>query len=360
MPVQSLPLPRWRLRAGWPGLLAFTLLGPGDPGLGPAGIARAQAGPQPIPMVQAAPLAPPAAPAAPASPEQFTQVLEKGSLDQLVLACREALQFDQLERLRLLRGRLLSLYPEPQPLPVVLANADALVSCQAPAAALAVLDRYGPAPGPERQQWLLLQWRAAAAGLDHRRAVGALGRLVHLEGAELEQIALPVGRQDDGTVISRPALDLLIEHWVALGRPAEASRLASGSRATGEVQARRLQQAAALQPELPLAERNRMLETALEQAAAAGAWGLVAELLDAQVALHQGAGGDPRQAIERRLRLSPAMDDAYGEWVLRRQQPQTAGDDQQRRTRALESQLRSPRSPGGHADPSRPASAPAP
>lgn len=351
MPVRSLPLLACWLLGSWGPALALVLAQ--QP-------AKAQQPALPLPIIEAAPAGPAAPPAAPASPERFAQLLEQGSLDQLQLACLEAIHFDQLERLRQLRLRLQSLHPAPQPLPVVLANADVLLSCQAPATAREVLDRYGPAPGAERLQWLLLQWRAAAAGLDHRRAVIALGRLQQLEGADLELLPLPVGRRDDGAVISRPAIDQLIAHWVALGRPVEASQLASSSTGSGEASARRLQQAAALRPELPLAERNQLLELALEQAAAAGAWGLVADLLDDQVALQQQSGGDPRQAVERRLRLSPAMDDAYGEWVLRRQQPAAAGGDQDPRIRVLERQLRSPRSPGGHADPSRPLPDPQP
>ncbi|MEI6201407.1 MAG: LysR family transcriptional regulator, partial [Enhydrobacter sp.] len=44
---------------------------------------------------------------------------------------------DRLDRLRMIRERLLSLHPAPQPLAVVLANADVLLSCRQPEAALA-------------------------------------------------------------------------------------------------------------------------------------------------------------------------------------------------------------------------------
>ena len=46
-------------------------------------------------------------------------------------------------------------------------------------------------------------------------------------------------------------------------------------------------------------------------------------------------------AAERRLRLSRGIDDAYAEWLL--------GRTAQSRQAELERQLRSPRSPGGHA-----------
>jgi hypothetical protein len=103
--------------------------------------------------------------------------------------------------------------------------------------------------------------------------------------------------------------------------------------------AERLQRAVQLFDGLPLAEREALLETALEQAAAVGAWSLVTEILDEQTDLDPPSA----RAIERRLRLSGRLDDAYGEWRLRRRDPAAAA-----RTRQLETQLRSPRSPAGH------------
>ncbi|MEI7953202.1 MAG: hypothetical protein WCH37_11085, partial [Synechococcaceae cyanobacterium ELA182] len=83
---------------------------------------------------------------------------------------------------------------------------------------------------------------------------------------------------------------------------------------------------------------------ALEQAAAAGAWSLVAELLTTQAALPAVVSGSQR-AIERQLRLTRRLDDAYGEWRLRRQEDPGAAA----RSLELELKLRSPRAPGGHA-----------
>jgi hypothetical protein len=95
--------------------------------------------------------------------------------------------------------------------------------------------------------------------------------------------------------------------------------------------------------QLPSAERERLLELALDQAAAAGAWSLVAEILDHQLALATNPAARAR-AAQRRARLSPRIDDAYGELGLRRQDPAAL-----RRVQELELQLRSPRAPGGHA-----------
>ncbi len=251
------------------------------------------------------------------------------------------LQDDTIDRLRLLQAHLLDVRPAPQPLAVVLANAEVLLSCRAPHAALTVLDRYGPGPGAGRVQWLLLQWRAANAALDHRRASLALDRLTTGSEARLNQLTLPLRRQEDGTVVSRSAVEVLAGHLEARGFKETAGQLLLRQPAPGAPGAERLGRAVALLGELPVAEREAILETALNQAAAAGAWSLASDLLAAQAALPSA------RAEARRLRLSPRLDDAYGEWLLRRGDPAS-----QQRARQLERQLRSPRAPGGHATPS--------
>lgn len=284
------------------------------------------------------------------SDKAFAELLRNGDLEQLDAACRQSAEADLGERLRQLQQRLLTLHPAPQPLEVVLANADVLLSCRAPSEAMDVLNRFGPAAGAERVQWLQLQWRAASAGLDHRRAALALERLRQESGTSLDGIALPLQRREDGTVISRSALELLALHLESRGFPRVGGALLVRARQGGLAGALRLQQAVGLLEELPAPEREALLEAALDQAAAAGAWGLVAELLDTQAALPSG------RAVERRLRLSGRIDDAYGEWRWRREDPASAP-----RTRQLEIQLRSPRDPGGHAaDLPVPATDPAP
>jgi hypothetical protein len=223
---------------------------------------------------------------------------------------------------------------------VVLGDAEVLIACKAPEAALRVLDRYGPAPGRRRDQWLLLQWRAATDALDHRRAALALERLTAGRPERLEALALTLQRREDGTVVSRPALDLLAGHLESRGLPRAAGEVLLASRLPGVAGALRLQQAFRLLLDLPAEEREALLEAALEQAAAEGAWGLVTELLDEQATLPSA------RAVERRLRLSPRLDDAYGEWLLRQGDPTSL-----ERSRELERRLRSPRTPGGHAPP---------
>jgi hypothetical protein len=276
----------------------------------------------------------------PLSPEAFEQLLATEDLEQLARGCLQLVQYDDAERLHRLNDHLLALHPAPQPLPVILANADVLLRCQAPEAALTVLDRYGPGPGPGRTAWLLLQWRAADAALDHRRAALALERLRGTAGtAALDAVALPLEQKEDGTVISRSALELLAAHLESRGQPDRAGEILLTAPRAGQAGAERLQEVVRLLQGAPAEEREALLEAALDQAAAVGAWGLAAELLDLQITL----SSSPR-ALERRLRLSPRIDDAYGEWRLRRQD---AGATD--RSRELEGWLRSPRSPGGHA-----------
>jgi hypothetical protein len=273
----------------------------------------------------------------------FAALLRDGGLDQLAASCVQLLDRGYLVQLQHVQRRLLTIKPAPQPLAVVLANADALIGCQAPQAALQVLERYGPAEGVERYQWLLLEWRAAHAGLDHWRAAAALRQLAQGELSNLETLLLPVQRHADGPVTSRPALDLLAAELESLEQPQAAAELLLAGRQPGLATAGRINRAVQLMQQLPSAERERLLELALDQAAAAGAWSLVAEILDHQLALATNPAARAR-AAQRRARLSPRIDDAYGELGLRRQDPAAL-----RRVQELELQLRSPRAPGGHA-----------
>ena len=301
------------------------------------------------PAVAARPPDPGSSPGLGLTSDLAKRVLASSDLAVLNGACLQAARADQGTVLQLLRLRLLAVKPAPQPLGVVLANAEALVSCRAPDDALNVLNRYGPAPGSERTLWLLAQWRAADAGLHHRLAAEALLRLANLDG-----LALTLLVRRDGSRVSRPALDVLADHLVVLGEDQQAAAALLVARQKGQLGAERLQRAAALLVRLPLQERNQLLETALDQAAAAGAWGLAAELLRDQRALLLAAGAKADRPSERFLRLSRRIDDAYGEWQLGRQAfgTQTGGRQDSlgpARQQQLEQQLRSPRQQGGHA-----------
>jgi hypothetical protein len=285
----------------------------------------------------------------------FAVRLRQDDLDGLDDLCRIHAAAPDNERLTRLRQRLLERPMQPVTLPKILATADVLLSCRAPAAALTVLDRFSPDRGSGRVQWLLLQWRAANANLDHRLAARALERLTGGQSERLAALQLALTRPASGLDSSdtaplparRAAVDLLADHLEARGRPTlAAERLLAAARlpvAAGDtpariLQAERLHRAVSLLEGLPAAQRERLLEPALEQAAAVGAWGMVLEMLDDQIRLES-----PR-ALERRLRLSARLDDAYGEWRLRQHDP---GDGA--RLKGLEQRLRSPRDPGGHA-----------
>ena len=116
--------------------------------------------------------------APPVAPDPaLAALLRSGDLSALEAACTAALKRGEGLELRRLQQRLLTIHPAPQRLAVVLANADSLLSCGAPDGALEVLGRVSPAAGPERAQWLVLQWRAAQEGLHHQLAADALERL---------------------------------------------------------------------------------------------------------------------------------------------------------------------------------------
>ncbi|MCP9775169.1 hypothetical protein [Cyanobium sp. WAJ14-Wanaka] len=296
---------------------------------------------------------------------------QSGAGQDLASACEEAIAKGDSSTVQLLQERLMTIKPAPQPLAVVLANAQVLLTCEAPDLALQVLARFSPAPGAERNLWMEMQWRAAAAGLHHGLAAQALQNLASGPITSLELRQLPLKQKEDGSWITRSALDLLASHLESLGRNREAAEVLLSGRQGGAVRAERIALAVALlealppQDSLPRGQKQRLLELALEQAAASGSWGLVAELLDRQLDLdaanaptptgNKAEGGLGRSvAMQRRLKLSGRIDDAYGEWQARRRQapitePAPLARADRERLAALELQLRSPRSAGGHA-----------
>jgi hypothetical protein len=139
-------------------------------------------------------------------------------------------------------------------------------------------------------------------------------------------------------------LDVYVDHLLVLGRRSDAAAALLAGQMPGKPMAERLKQAVALLNQMPLQERDQLLERALDQAAAAEAWGLAIELLDQQRALLVAEGADASRPRERLERLSQRVDDAYSAWQLARQDPQ-----QSERSTQLQQQLRSPRAAGGHA-----------
>jgi hypothetical protein len=281
-------------------------------------------------------------------------VLAESALEQ----CRALRQRGDLTALRERQARLQAGLAAQPDQAQALATAEALLACGASQAALALLERVGPVGDDARESWLLLQWRAAHGGLHHARAVDALALLADGDLSRLETLQLPVAEPDraDRPPRQRVALDLLADHLVSLEAHRQAAEVLLASREPGAATAARWGRAVLLATHLPPQQRDAIMERALEQAAAAEAWGLVAALLDQQLA--EGVGDEAsRHALERRLRLSERMDDAYGEWLQRRR----LGDpSQDTRVLLLEEQLRSPHQDGGHAAPLQPTPFPQP
>ena len=258
----------------------------------------------------------------PMAEERFRQWLLESDLQQLELGCGELLIGASNGRRQQIRDRLLVLHPAPQSFELVMANANALLTCGSADSAARVLNRISPAVGEERRRWLRLRWQAAAAGLDHREAARALRRLVKGDLIALANLDLGDGRL---------GLDQLASHEAALGREEEAAALLMLA-----PNAQRLAQAAEWLAVLDAAAADQLLEQALDQAAADQAWGLAVELLELQLKLQLAAGGDGARPRQRLQRLAAQLDDRYSLWRLE------GGDD-------LDLELRSPRQPGGHA-----------
>ena len=272
------------------------------------------------------------------SEERFQTVLVEMDVAAAEQACLDPLIADTDRRRQDLRDRLLALHPVIDSLDLVLENAEALMSCGAPEAAAVVLNRYSPRAGDERRRWLLLRWRAAAAALDHRQAALALRRLVVGNLTALNAPLLP--GQVNG-------LDQLALHEAAQGRNAVAVEVQLMADLSGVQGARRLARAAQWLDADQFEQADQLLETALDQAAAAEAWGLAMELLRQQLQLQLAAGGDGARPRQRMERLATVLDDRY---ALQQLQPENDPDPL----------LRSPRDPGGHADVSPSSVAPSP
>ena len=278
---------------------------------------------QPLPMLlsllaAAAPLSEPQ----PMAEERFQQWLLESDLQQLELGCGDPLISASGGRRQQIRDRLLVLHPASQSFERVMANASALLTCGSPDSAARVLNRISPAEGEERRLWLRLRWQAAASALDHREAALALRRLVNGDLIALADLDLGDGRL---------GLDQLALHEAALGRQDEAVGLLLLA-----PNPQRLAQAAEWLAVRDDEAADQLLEQALDQAAAAQAWGLAVELLELQLKLQLAAGGDGARPRQRLQRLAAQLDDRYSLWRLE------GGVD-------LDRELRSPRQPGGHA-----------
>ena len=270
--------------------------------------------------------------------ERFQTVLAEMDVAAAEQACLDTRIVNSDQRRQAVRDRLLALHPVIDSLDLVLANAEALMSCGAPEAAAVVLNRYSPRAGEERRQWLVLRWRAAAAALDHRQAALALRRLVAGNLTALDAPLLP--GQANG-------LDQLALHEAAQGRETVAVAVQLQGDLTGVPGARRMARAAQWMDADQFEQADQLLETALDQAAGAEAWGLAMELLRQQLQLQVAAGGDGARPRQRMERLATVLNDRY---ALQQLQPEAEPDPL----------LRSPRDPGGHADVRPSAVAPSP
>ena len=268
-------------------------------------------------LVAAAP-APASLPVGALSTEAFEQLLQSTDRQELVAGCRQASTLGLDQRLRQLRQALLALNADTSSLEVVFADTRALLSCKAPDAALQVLARMSPDVGPQRQEWLLLQWRAASAGLDQRRAALALQRFAQGSAQALnnELLTLQEPQAPGELPLQRSALDVQAAQLEASGDPVAALELLQTPGATPVLTAQRYQQAAALLAAEGDAQGAAELAGASIDLAAAGqAWGLSESLLSDQRRYQLSAADQTgaEQTNARRLRLSRRLADAMAE-----------------------------------------------
>ena len=262
--------------------------------------------------------------AAPMAPAAFTEWLQQSDRQQLEQGCVDPAIGTAHARRQQIRDRLLELHPAPQPFEVVMADATALLRCGSPDSAAVVLQRSSPGSPEQQRRWLLLRWRAAAAGLDHQQAALALRRLVKGDLPALAALELQPGVN---------GLEQLAEHEAARGQRLTAAELLLLAPSPAP---RQLSRAAEWLAPQDVDRADELLEAALEQAAADQAWGLAVELLQQQLRLQRAAGlsGDhPRQRLDR---LTAQIEDHYSQWQL------SGGVGEP-------PLLRSPRQPGGHA-----------
>jgi hypothetical protein len=219
--------------------------------------------------------------------------------------------------LRLLRVRLIELNSDQPSITTVFADARALLQCRAPDGALRVLARFSPAIGEQRDQWLLLQWQAASAGLDHRLAAAALRRLSGGSAQALSSRLLPLGESRDPTnpPPQRSALELQAMQLESMGESVAAAALLLQEDADQGVTAARRREAGRLLSEAGKLEQAELTSgEALDRSAAAAAWGLSGQLLEDQRSAQLVQGNSVAAAVTngRRERLSRRIDDAMG------------------------------------------------
>jgi hypothetical protein len=242
--------------------------------------------------------------------------------------CGDMRQRGDLIALRQQQGRLQAALAAEPSTAQALATAEALLACGAPQAALAVLARSAPAEDGAREGWLLLQWRAAHAGLHHARAVEVLALLADGDLSRLESLQLPVAEPDRAgrPPRQRLALDLLADHLVSLEAHRQAADVLLASREPGSATAARWGRGSPVgHPPAAAAARRLHRNGPWSRQLRLRPGGWWRPLLDQQLA--DGLSDEAaRRALERRLRLSARIDDAYGEWLQRRRQDDAAQD----------------------------------
>ena len=260
------------------------------------------------------------------------------TISQLRVACSDAANRSSDRRLRELSQHLKSSAQSTNSFDLEMQRAAAFMACKAPENAQQVLQGINPTNIAEQKSWSRLLWKASNAVMDHSNAALALRRLAEGNLQRLDDEPITVGNTQEGTPLTRLALDLLAEHERLNGRCEVAARVLLAGRKRGALGAARLSQVVQCLEGLSMNRRKDLLESALNEANADNAWWLVGDILKLQIELDLASGGDAQIPLQRLEKYSIELDDRYMQLELIRIQ----SSNQEERT-LLEDQLRSPK-----------------
>ena len=264
--------------------------------------------------------------------------LAQETILQMSVACSDAAQLSSDRRLRELSDQLMHSVNLNNSFDLEMQRAVALIACKDPETAQQVLRRINPINSEKKRAWSMLFWQASNAVMDHSSAALALRSLSEGNLQRLDDEQITVGYSQDGTPLTRLALDLLAEHERLNGRCGVAAKVLLAGRKGGALGATRISRVAQCLDGLSVERRKDLLESALVEANADDAWWLIGDILRLQVELDLAAGGDAQIPLQRLEKYSKELDDLYTQFELIRIEKR----NREKRT-LLEDQLRSPR-----------------
>ena len=175
--------------------------------------------------------------------------------------------------------------------------------------------------------------------MDHKSASLALQELTQSKTQKSEEgdYEMIVGYKEDGTSLTRSALELLANHQELSGEFNKAAQSLLLNSTSEPLSARRIAKAAQFLGSVDDDKRQNLLSKAIEIALADESWWMVEDLLKLQLLIDLDSDQDAGLVRRRLEALSYDLDDQYTLWELIR-------EDKSRKDEAkrLQDQLRSP------------------